>query len=48
MNYFEHLVSNWRVAAHSLNDTLEHFIHGLFPFIYWKHKQQNTSGNEVK
>ena len=40
MNYFEHLVCNWRVAAHSLNDTLEHFLHGLFPFIKWEHKQK--------
>lgn len=37
MNYFDHLVANWLVAFHSLNDFLEHFIHGLFPFISWKH-----------
>ena len=40
MNYFEHLAKNWRVAGHSLNDALEHFLHGLFPFISWKHKQK--------
>ena len=37
MNYFEHLLANWRVAFHSLNDFIEHFIHGIFPFISWKH-----------
>ena len=46
MNYFEHLIANWRVAArsgkdllHDLSDMLEHFIHGLIPFIKWNHQQ---------
>lgn len=37
MNYLEHLLANWKVAIHSLNDFVEHFIHGLIPFVEWKH-----------
>lgn len=44
MNYFDHLVANWRVAMHSLGDTLEHFLHGLLPFISWEHKQKMREG----
>lgn len=39
MNYFEHLIANWKVALHSLDDAAEHFLHGLIPKIKWKHKQ---------
>jgi hypothetical protein len=35
--YLIHLVANWKVALHALNDFFEHFLHGLFPFISWKH-----------
>ncbi len=44
MSYFQHLKANWKVAAHSLNDALEHFLHGLIPFIKWEHKQKNEGG----
>lgn len=37
MNYFKHLCLNWKVALHSLNDFAEHFIHGVLPFVKWKH-----------
>jgi hypothetical protein len=37
MKYFKHLKENWKVALHSLNDFLEHFLHGLIPAISWKH-----------
>ena len=40
-NYFVHLYKNWKVALHSLSDFLEHFLHGMFPFINWKHSQHN-------
>jgi hypothetical protein len=40
--YFSHLLANWKVALHSLNDFAEHFIHGLFPFISWKHYERNS------
>lgn len=39
MNYFEHLVANWKVAGHALWDFYAHFVHGLFPFIKVKHHQ---------
>lgn len=39
MNYMKHLKANWKVAFHSFNDFLEHFIHGLLPCIKWEHKQ---------
>ena len=39
MNYMKHLKANWKVALHSFNDFLEHFIHGLLPFIKWEHEQ---------
>lgn len=42
MNYMKHLKANWKVAFHSLNDFLEHFIHGLIPCIKWEHKQPST------
>ena len=41
MTYFEHLKANWKVALHSLNDFLEHFLHGLCPLIKWTHTQPN-------
>lgn len=47
MNYFDHLVANWRVAMHSLGDTLEHFLHGLLPFSSWEHKQKKMSKEAV-
>lgn len=37
MNYFEHLIANWKVAARSLGDFIEHFLHGLIPVIKWEH-----------
>lgn len=37
MTYLSHLRANWKVAWHSLGDFLEHFLHGLLPFISWKH-----------
>ena len=40
MNYFQHLKANWKVAFHSFNDFLEHFIHGLLPAISWNHIQK--------
>ena len=39
MNYVKHLKANWKVALHSFNDFLEHFLHGLLPFIKWEHEQ---------
>lgn len=39
LNYFKHLIMNWKVAVHALNDFFEHFLHGLFPFIKWEHYQ---------
>jgi hypothetical protein len=36
-NYFIHLIANWKIAFHALNDFLEHFLHGLIPIIKWKH-----------
>ncbi len=39
MGYIEHLVANWRVAAHALWDFWAHFIHGLIPFIKIRHHQ---------
>ena len=39
MNYFEHIVKNWKVAGHALGDFFAHFIHGLLPFIKIKHHQ---------
>lgn len=39
MNYLEHLVANWKVALHSLNDFWEHFLHGICPLIKWNHYQ---------
>ena len=39
MKYMKHLKANWKVAFHSFNDFLEHFIHGLLPCIKWEHKQ---------
>lgn len=41
MNYFEHLWANWKVAFYSLNDFAEHFLHGIFPFIYWEHDHKD-------
>jgi hypothetical protein len=35
--YLIHLIANWKVALHSLNDFFEHFLHGLIPCISWKH-----------
>jgi len=46
MTYFEHLKANWKVAFHSLNDFFEHFIHGLIPYISWKHTQPRRKRNE--
>ena len=37
MGYLKHLVANWKVSLHALNDFAEHFLHGLIPFIKWKH-----------
>jgi len=48
MNYFKHLIANWKVCLHSLNDFSEHFIHGLLPFIKWNHYQKDTKGDENK
>ena len=48
MTYFQHLKANWKVAAHSLNDALEHFLHGLVPVIYWEHQQSTEGINEEK
>ena len=42
MNYFEHLVANWKVAGHALWDFYAHFVHGLFPFIKVKHHQPSV------
>lgn len=42
MNYFEHLIKNWKVALHSLGDMLIHFIHGLLPFIEIKHYERDN------
>lgn len=44
VTYFQHLKANWKVAAHSLSDALEHFLHGLIPFIKWEHKQKMKEG----
>lgn len=38
-HYFSHLLANWRVAGHAMNDLAEHFIHGLIPLIKWKHPE---------
>lgn len=40
MSYFKHLIANWRVAIHSLNDFFEHFLHGILPFIKWNHYEE--------
>ena len=42
-SYLEHLILNWKVAIHSLNDVAEHFIHGIFPFISWKHYHEENA-----
>ncbi len=47
MTYFEHLKANWKVAFHSFNDFLEHFIHGLLPCIKWEHKQPDVSIHQI-
>lgn len=39
MSYIEHLMLNWKVAAHALKDFWAHFIHGLVPCIKIKHHQ---------
>jgi len=36
--YFSHLWANWRVSWHCLGDVIQHFLHGLLPFIGWKHQ----------
>ena len=47
MNYMKHLKANWKVAFHSFNDFLEHFIHGLLPCIKWEHKQPAILPNKT-
>ena len=42
MTYLEHLKANWKVAFHSLDDFLEHFLHGLIPYIRWRHIQPDN------
>ncbi|WP_275451903.1 hypothetical protein [Clostridium botulinum] len=44
MNYFKHLKANlsiskkcFKIIMHELGDMLEHLIHGIFPFLGWKH-----------
>ena len=44
-NYFIHLVANWKVALHALNDFAEHFLHGLLPFIHWEHCENEKISN---
>ncbi len=41
MGYFEHLCRNWLVAGRCVNLFLEHFLHGLIPFISWEHGHKN-------
>lgn len=45
MNYFKHLVKNWKVSAHALKDAFAHFVHGIFPFIHVKHHQPTKEAN---
>jgi hypothetical protein len=40
-NYLKHLIANWRVALHALNDFAEHFLHGLIPAIKWDHNEKS-------
>lgn len=47
MGYMKHLKANWKVAFHSFNDFLEHFIHGLLPCIKWEHKQPAILPNKT-
>ena len=41
--YFVHLIKNWKVAGHALNDFAQHFMHGLVPCISWKHHHSEDS-----
>lgn len=42
-HYIKHLIANWRIALHALNDCVEHFLHGLIPIIHWKHFHDEES-----
>ena len=41
ISYYGHLLANWRVVFHSLNDFSEHFLHGLISAILQEHNQHN-------
>lgn len=44
--YSKHLIANWKVAFHALNDFFEHLIHGLIPIISWSHYHGTEESEE--
>jgi hypothetical protein len=38
MNYFEHLIANWKVSLRCLALFIFHFVHGLIPCKYTEHE----------